>query len=85
MHLRQKARLRPELSPKLFQLWAQTRPEKPGLTYNSALAAITLLHFLFHFFSIPLMVVVLSQIKHRIVVVQMSSFQFTKKLLGLLF
>ena len=37
MHLRQKARLRPELSPKFCQLWARTRPEKPGPTYNSDL------------------------------------------------
>ena len=36
VHLRQKARLRPELSPKFCQLEARTRPEKPGSTYNSA-------------------------------------------------
>ena len=36
VHLRQKARLRPELSPKFCQLEAQTQPEKPGSTYNSA-------------------------------------------------
>ena len=36
VHLGQKARLRPELSPKFCQLEARTRPEKPGSTYNSA-------------------------------------------------
>ena len=42
MHLRQKVRLRPKLSPKFFStsglnpVRARTRPEKPGLTYNSA-------------------------------------------------
>ena len=36
VYLRQKARLRPELSPKFCQLDARTRPEKPGSTYNSA-------------------------------------------------
>ena len=36
VHLRQKARLRPELNPKFRQLEARTRPEKPGSTYNSA-------------------------------------------------
>ena len=36
VHLRQKARLRPKLSPKFCQLEAQTRPGKPGSTYNSA-------------------------------------------------
>ena len=36
VHLRQKARLRPDLSPKFCQLEARTRPEKPGSTYNSA-------------------------------------------------
>ena len=30
VHLRQKARLRPELSPKFCQLYARTRREKPG-------------------------------------------------------
>ena len=38
-HLRQKARLRPELSPKflltLSPIPTRTRPEKPGQTYNS--------------------------------------------------
>ena len=33
VHLRQTARLRPELSPKFCQLWAQTRPE-PGPNPN---------------------------------------------------
>ena len=43
VHLRQKARLRPELSPKFFSTLgpnpARTRtpPEKPGPTYNSDL------------------------------------------------
>ena len=42
MYLRQKARLRPELSPKFLSTsgpnpaWTRTRPEKPGPTYNSA-------------------------------------------------
>ena len=36
VHLRQKARLRPESSPKYCQLWARTPPENPGPTYNSA-------------------------------------------------
>ena len=35
VHLRQKARLRPELRPKFRQLLAQTRPEKPGPTYTT--------------------------------------------------
>ena len=35
LHLRQKARLRPELSPTFCQLLARTRPEKFGQTYNS--------------------------------------------------
>ena len=41
VHLRQKARLRPELSQKLLSTWGPnpartwTRPEKPGPTYNS--------------------------------------------------
>ena len=38
-HLKQNARLRPELSPKVFSTLgpnpARTRPEKPGQTYNS--------------------------------------------------
>ena len=37
VHLRQKARLRPELIPEFCQLEARTRPEKPGPTYNSAI------------------------------------------------
>ena len=45
VHLRQKARLRPELSPKFCQLEARTRPEKPGSTYNSAtMRLLTLYH-----------------------------------------
>ena len=40
VHLRQKARLRPELSPKFLSTLgpnpARTRPEKPSPTYNSA-------------------------------------------------
>ena len=40
VHLRQKVRLRPELSPKFLPTLgpnpAQTRPEKPGPIYNSA-------------------------------------------------
>ena len=40
VHLRQKARLRPELSPKFLSTLgsspAQTRPGKPGPTKNSA-------------------------------------------------
>ena len=39
VHLKQKLRLRPELSPKLLSTSgpnpAQTRPERPGPTYNS--------------------------------------------------
>ena len=39
VHLRQKVRLRPELSPKFSSTLgpnpARTRPEKPGSTYNS--------------------------------------------------
>ena len=37
VHLRQKARLRPELSPKFLSTLGPTgtRPDKPGLTYNS--------------------------------------------------
>ena len=39
VHLKQKARLRPELSPKFLSTLspspARTRPEKPGPTYNS--------------------------------------------------
>ena len=39
VHLRQKVRLRPELSPKFLSTLgpnlARTRPEKPGPTYNS--------------------------------------------------
>ena len=42
VHLGQKARLRPELSPKLCQLWAQTRPENPGPTYNSGSSSISI-------------------------------------------
>ena len=37
VHLKQKARLRPELSQNFCQLPARTRPEKPGPTYNSDL------------------------------------------------
>ena len=42
VHLIQKVRLRPELSPKFWSILGpspartQTRPEKPGPTYNSA-------------------------------------------------
>ena len=36
MLLRQKARLRPELSRNFCQLYARSRPEKPGSTYNFA-------------------------------------------------
>ena len=40
VHLRQKVRLRPELSPKFFSTLgpnpARTQPEKPGPTYYSA-------------------------------------------------
>ena len=39
VHVRQKARLRPDLSPKFLSTLgpnlARTRPEKPGPTYNS--------------------------------------------------
>ena len=39
VHLRQKAPLRPELSPKFLSILGpnpvRTRPEKPGPTYNS--------------------------------------------------
>ena len=41
VHLKQKARLRPELSPKILSTLGpnpaltRTRPEKPGPTYNS--------------------------------------------------
>ena len=41
VHLRQKARLKPELSPKFLSTLGlnpartRTRPEKPGPTYNS--------------------------------------------------
>ena len=41
VHLRQKARLRPELSPNILSTLGlnpartQTRPKKPGPTYNS--------------------------------------------------
>ena len=45
-HLRQKVRLRPELSPKFLSTLgpnpARTRPEKPGPTYNSGLERIWL-------------------------------------------
>ena len=41
VHLRQKVRLRPELGPKFSSTLrpnpAQTRPKKPGPTYNSVL------------------------------------------------
>ena len=37
MDLKQKARLRPELSPNFYQLNPQIRPERSGPTYNSAL------------------------------------------------
>ena len=41
VHVRQKVRLRPELSPKFLSTLgpntARTRPKKPGLTYNSGL------------------------------------------------
>ena len=37
VHLRQKARLRSELNPKVCQLYTRTRPEKPGPTYKSVL------------------------------------------------
>ena len=44
-HLRQKARLRLELSPKILSTLgpnpAPTRPEKPGPTYNSGQAEKT--------------------------------------------
>ena len=40
VHLRQKVRFRPELSPKFLSTLspnpARTRPEKPGPTYHSA-------------------------------------------------
>ena len=39
VHLRRKVRLRPELSPKFLSILGpnptQTRPKKPGPTYNS--------------------------------------------------
>ena len=40
VHLRQKVRLRPELSPKFLSTLSpdRTRPEKLGPTYNSALS-----------------------------------------------
>ena len=44
VHLQQKARSRPELSPKILSTLgpkpARTRPEKPGPTYNSGLALV---------------------------------------------
>ena len=40
VHLKQKAHLRPELSPKFCQHEARTRPEKPSSAYNSATAVI---------------------------------------------
>ena len=39
VHLRQKARLRPESSRKFIQHFARTRPEKPGPTYNCGVNA----------------------------------------------
>ena len=43
VHLRQKARLRPELNPKFVSTLgpnpARTQPEQPGPTYNSGLIA----------------------------------------------
>ena len=43
MHPRQKVRLRPEISPKFSSILgpnpARTRPEKPGPTNNSEVAA----------------------------------------------
>ena len=35
VHLKQKARLRPDLSSKFLSTLARTQPEKPGPTYNS--------------------------------------------------
>ena len=46
VHLRQKARLRPELSPKFLSTLGpnptRTRPEKPGATYNFVPICLTL-------------------------------------------
>ena len=41
VHLRQKVRLRPKLSPKFLSTLGRTRPEKPCMTYNSELNALT--------------------------------------------
>ena len=50
VHQRQKARLRPELSPKFLSTSgsnpARSRPEKPGPTFNSASSSMSIL-FLF--------------------------------------
>ena len=58
VHLRQKARLRPELSPKSLSTLgpnpARTRPEKLGPTYNSALDAIEISHLTMFTFYIHL-------------------------------
>ena len=35
VHLKQKARLRPDLSAKFLSTLARTQPKKPGPTYNS--------------------------------------------------
>ena len=49
VHLKQKARLRPDLSPKFLSTSgpnpARTRPEKPGPTYNSGLVELNYLTF----------------------------------------
>ena len=51
VHLRQKARFRPEISPKILSTLGpnpartRTRPEKPGPTYNSDSTCCSSLHF----------------------------------------
>ena len=46
VHVRQKVRLRPDLSPKFLSTLGPNpaRPENPGPTYNSVINAITKFH-----------------------------------------
>ena len=77
-HLRQKARLRPELSLKFLTILgpnpARTRPEKPSSTYNSVLTINMKQVFLESFFYRDTHYDLLALVYHKITI--LSQFQF---------
>ena len=64
VHLRQKARLRPELSPKFCQLEARTQPERPGSTYNSATMRLLTLYVHGTFFRSLVVMNIFKRVSH---------------------